>query len=244
MTQQPMKLETLRGGIIVSVQADAGEPFYSPEAIVTMAKSVVNGGAIALRLANPDNIAAIKKALPQMPVLGITKPKNIPANYQELVYITPTFEDVAALHAVGTDIVALDATQRARPDGSTLESIVRKTREQFPNLMLMADIATLEEGLHAAALGFDLISTTLSGYTSDTAAKVKSGPDFQLMRDLSKQVKTPIIMEGRVWEPGEVTQSFEAGAFAVVIGSAITRPHLITQRFCQAIPANVSTGRS
>jgi N-acylglucosamine-6-phosphate 2-epimerase len=100
----------------------------------------------------------------------------------------------------------------------------------------MADVATLEEGLNAARLGFDLISTTLSGYTEETRHSVSGGPDFALLEALVSRVATPIILEGRVWEPSEVARAFELGAYAVVIGSAVTRPHEITRRFVQAVP--------
>lgn len=238
MGTQDNCLEKIRGKIVVSVQADQGEPFYPSEAIALMARSVLDGGAAGLRMANAVNIRHIKSLWPDVPVIGITKPAAIPENYEAMVYITPAFEDVRSLAEVGTEIVALDATRRPRPGGETLAEIVTKTRRAFPNLLLMADIATLEEGLAAAALGFDLVSTTLSGYTTETHEKLKSGPDFALLESLSRQINVPVIMEGRVWEPDEVTRAFACGAFAVVIGSAITRPHHITRRFCQAIPVS------
>lgn len=232
-------LQQFQGGIIVSVQADEGEPLYPSDIITRLCQSVVSGGANALRLANPENVKAVKTALPHIPVIAITKPKHIPPNAKELVYITPVFDDIAQLHAAGADIVALDATMRPRPNGETLAGIVGQARTDCPGLLLMADIATLEEGLNAQALGFDLISTTLSGYTTETAHLNHEGPDFDLLEQLVQQVKTPVILEGRVWEPRHVAEAFARGAYAVVIGSAITRPHLITQRFCQASPQHV-----
>lgn len=228
-------IQRLHRGIIVSVQATHGEPLNRPEYLCAMAEAALNGGACAVRMAQPENIAYFKQKHPDVPVLGITKPEVIPANAHELVYITPSFHDVAAL-ASCCDIVALDATLRSRPSGESLEFIVQACRESYPDLALMADVATLEEGLNAEKLGFDLISTTLSGYTVESRQTLKQGPDFALLEALAKQVKTPIIMEGRVWEPQEVTKSFEFGAYAVVIGSAVTRPHEITRRFVQAVP--------
>ncbi len=228
-------IQRIHKGIIVSVQAAYGEPLNKPEYLCAMAEAALNGGACAVRMAQPENIVYFKQKHPDVPVLGITKPEVIPANAHELVYITPSLQDVAAL-ASCCDIVALDATLRPRPGGESLESIVEACRKAYPDLALMADVATLEEGLNAEKLGFDLISTTLSGYTVESRQMLQQGPDFALLEALAKQAKTPVIMEGRVWEPQEVTRSFELGAYAVVIGSAVTRPHEITRRFVQAVP--------
>ncbi|HEY9746515.1 MAG TPA: N-acetylmannosamine-6-phosphate 2-epimerase [Oculatellaceae cyanobacterium] len=228
-------LQTLQRNIIVSVQASQGEPLDTPEILCALAESALNGGAKGLRMAQAYNIRAFKEKHPRVPVIGITKPRVIPENASQIVYITPGFQDVASL-AAHCEIVALDATARPRPGGETLESIVAQCRKQFPNLLLMADVATLEEGLAAAQLGFDLIGTTLSGYTQESAAKKQGGPDFELLSELVRRVQTPVILEGRIWEPAEVSKAFQLGAFSVVIGSAVTRPHEITRRFAQAIP--------
>ena len=228
-------IQRIHKGIIVSVQAAHGEPLNKPEYLCAMAEAALNGGACAVRMAQPENIDYFRQRHPDVPVLGITKPEVIPDNAHELVYITPSFRDVVAL-ASCCDIVALDATLRSRPGGESLESIVEACRKAYPDLALMADIATLEEGLNAEKLGFDLISTTLSGYTVESRQTLRQGPDFALLGTLAKQVKTPVVMEGRVWELQEVTRSFELGAYAVVIGSAVTRPHEITRRFVRAVP--------
>ncbi len=228
-------LASLKGGIIVSVQANQGEPLDEPEILTALAESALSGGAVGVRMAFEENIRCFKKHNPKVPLIGLTKPSVIPENAHELVYITPTFADVEEL-AVDCEIVAMDATQRPRPNGETLENIVAATREHYPNLLLMADVATLEEGKKAADLGFDCISTTLSGYTVETQEKRNQGPDFDLLKALVGTVSVPVFLEGRVWEPTQVTQAFELGAHAVVIGSAITRPHEITRRFAQAIP--------
>ncbi|MGE0199677.1 MAG: N-acetylmannosamine-6-phosphate 2-epimerase [Candidatus Melainabacteria bacterium] len=233
-------LDTLRQGVIVSVQASAGEPFDAPEYIGVMARAVMDGGARALRLANTathNNIAHVKKLLPQAPVIGITKPDKIPADAASLVYITPTLADVLSLADNGAEVVAMDATQRERPGGESLTDIVTEARRRYPGLLLMADVATAAEGLAAAELGFDLLSTTLSGYTTETLSHPAAEadiPDYALMSELSELTGKPVILEGRLWEPAQVHKAFERGAYAVVIGSAITRPHMITQRFCLA----------
>lgn len=226
-------LERLKRGIIISAQAAHGEPLNKPEYLCALAESALNGGACAVRMAQGENIQYFKRRHPDVPVIGITKPEVIPPNAHELVYITPTFADVASL-ADCCDIVALDATMRPRPNGEALEEIVGNARTQYPNLLLMADIATLDEGLNADRLGIDLISTTLSGYTGESRHTLHTGPDFALLEALVQQCEAPIILEGRVWEPAEVTRAFDLGAYAVVIGSAVTRPHEITRRFVQA----------
>jgi N-acylglucosamine-6-phosphate 2-epimerase len=230
----------LMHGIIVSSQATHGDPLNRPDILCAMAESALRGGACGIRMAQMENLRYFRERHPDVPLIGITKPDIVPSNATDLVYITPTLTDVQAI-APYCDIIALDATTRPRPGGEALEAIVREARRQFPHRLLMADIATLSEGLRAADLGFDLIGTTLSGYTSDTRENPTepgktAGPDFILLSALTERVKTPVILEGRIWEPAEVTQAFQRGAHAVVIGSAVTRPHEITHRFVQAIP--------
>lgn len=229
-------LEQLRGRLIVSVQAEIHEPFYPIPAFDAMVRSVLNGGAAGLRLAGGTHIRHVRKHYPNVPVIGITKPAVIPEDYVLQVYITPTYQDVESVAKSGASVVALDATQRPRPQGEKLSDIVRQARKNYPTLGLMADVATAEEGLRAEALGFDLLSTTLSGYTAETATKKTKGSDFELLSLLLKETRRPVILEGRIWTPEEVQQAFDLGAFAVVIGSAITRPHQITQRFALSCP--------
>ncbi len=227
-------LETLRGRMIVSVQAEAHEPFYPIPAFDAMVRSVLDGGAAGLRLAGEVHIRHVRTRYPRVPVIGITKPPVIPENCEALVYITPTFPDVQRVADAGAPVVALDATQRPRPGGESLAAIVARARKTFPELGLMADVATAEDGQRAAQMGFDLLSTTLSGYTTETAAKKNDGPDFDLLDALVRETGAPVILEGRIWTPEEVCEAFDRGAFAVVIGSAITRPHLISRRFAAA----------
>lgn len=228
-----ISLEFLKGGVVVSVQASEGEPLDRPEILCALAESALNGGACAVRMAQPGNMQFFRRRHPQVPVIGITKPERIPLNAHELVYITPGFADVQSI-AGCCDIVALDATLRPRPSGETLAEIVNQARAAYPDLLLMADVATLEEGVNAQALGFDLIGTTLSGYTTETLLRKDRGPDFDLLQRLVTTVDLPVIMEGRLWGPLDVAKAFALGAFAVVIGSAVTRPQEITRRFVQA----------
>ena len=210
-------LEKLKGGIIASVQASAGEPLNRPEILEAMALSCLDGGAVALRMANTeteDPIGYFKARHPEVTVIGLTKPDHIPCDAYEWVYITPGLVDIEALVKAQSDIVVLDATGRHQGAKDPLENIVSAVRKRYPDLPLMADIASCEQGQKAADLGFDCIGTTLSGYTAETrenlAAK-SNEPDFELLSALVKNVSVPEILEGR------------------------TRPHHITRRFVEAL---------
>lgn len=221
-------VDYLKGKVIISVQAMPDEPLYKEECLTAMMQSVVNGGAKGLRLAGGRDVKNAKRLF-NVPVIGLTKPDKLPANWKEVVYITPTLKEVRELVEAGADIIATDATLRKRPKES-LEEILAFIKQN--NKLAMADISNFEEGMNAAKLGFDFISTTLSGYTQNSDC-TQNGPDFKLLEQLVKNTNCPIILEGRVWEPSEVDKAFELGAHCVVIGSAVTRPQLITKRFCE-----------
>lgn len=221
-------INKIKGTVIVSVQAMPCEPLYSENCMNAMMKSVINGGAGGLRVAGIRDIKNAKKMF-NVPVIGITKPERIPENYKEIVYITPTVKDVLDIVNAGADIVAFDGTQRKRPNGEKIEDLIKYIH--INKRIAMADISTLEEGLNAKEKGADIISTTLAGYTLESSNSPSDKPDFKLLEELVKSVNIPVILEGRIWEPEEVNKAFNIGAFAVVIGSAITRPQLITKRF-------------
>jgi len=216
-------IEKLKGKIIVSCQALPDEPLYSPEALLLMAKASINGGAVALRVNSPLSVRQMKHFY-SVPIIGLYK-KDYPDSE---IYITPTSKEAEAVAIAGAEIIATDATLRKRPENEELKNIVTLVQNRYKKLV-MADISTFAEGIEAEKMGFDLIGTTLSGYTSYSPQKKE--PDFELLTNLIKKVKTPVIMEGRIWEPEQVTEAFARGAWAVVIGSSITRPQLITQRF-------------
>ncbi len=221
-------LEKIKGQVIISVQAMPDEPLYNETAINAMMESVVNGGAKGLRLAGARDVKNAKKMF-DIPVIGLTKPDRLPANWKEIVYITPTLKEVNELIEANADIIATDATQRPRPKESLAE--ILKYIKQY-NKLAMADISTFEEGIKARELSFDIISTTLSGYTKESRQDLTC-PDFDLLSALVKELDCPVILEGRIWEPKEVDKAFDLGAHSVVIGSAVTRPQLITKRFCE-----------
>lgn len=221
-------LNRIKGTVVVSVQAMPNEPLYLEQCMIGMMKSVVNGGAGALRLAGARDVKNAKKLF-NLPIIGLTKPNIIPKNYKELVYITPNIKDVIELVEAGADVIAADATQRKRPNNEKLQDLIKYIH--INKRLAMADISTLEEGLNAKELGADIISTTLAGYTLESANSPANEPDFELLKQLVEQTQLPVVLEGRIWEPEQVNKAFELGAHCVVIGSAITRPQLITKRF-------------
>ena len=231
-------IEQLRGGLVVSCQASEGEPLSTPECICALAMSAIGGGARGLRLEGLENVAYVRHHT-HLPIIGLIKDKDIPEDERmERVYITPTFEDAAGLSSAGVDIIALDATDRTRPGHVSFGQLVKRIHSELRK-PVWADVSTLEEGIGAAAAGADVVSTTLSGYTKETATRHGAGPDIHLLAELAKQLPVPVVLEGQVWFPEQVTEAFRAGAFAVVVGSAITRPQLITKRFVDAIPPPV-----
>lgn len=221
-------IKRLEKKVIVSVQAMPSEPLYAEQCMTAMMKSVVKGGAGGLRVAGARDVK-IAKQLFDIPVIGLTKPDVIPKNWQEIVYITPTLKEVISLVDAGADIIAFDGTMRPREGGCTLKEIIKYVK--INKRISMADVSTVEEGINAANLGANILSTTLSGYTKESAEVSQAEPDFTLLETLVKETDKPVVLEGRIWEPSQVDKAFELGAHCVVIGSAITRPQLITKRF-------------
>ena len=200
-------LDKIKNTVVVSVQAMPSEPLYLEKCMIAMMKSVINGGAGGLRVAGIRDIANAKRLF-KVPVIGITKPERIPQNYKEIVYITPTIK---------------------RPNDEKLQDLIKYVH--IKKKIAMADVSTIEEGIKAQEAGADALSTTLAGYTMESINSPSDGPDFGLLEELVKQTDLPVMLEGRIWEPWQVDKAFEIGAHSVVIGSAITRPQLITKRF-------------
>ena len=229
------QIETLRNALVVSCQADAEEPLGAKECINALSLTAIKGGAKGLRLEGTQNIQYVRKHT-QLPIIGLTKSKDVtPEQRLDTVYITATTDDAYAVAQAGADIIALDATGRSRPDGSSLKNMIDLVHEELSR-PAWADIATVEEALRAMELGADVISTTMYGYTTSTQRDADAPPDFELLTQLCKLSPVPVTLEGRVWQPAQVTSAFECGAWAVVVGSAITRPELITHRFVAALP--------
>lgn len=218
----------LKGKVIVSVQAMPNEPLYNKVCMEAMMASVINGGAKSLRVAGARDVKIATQF--NVPIIGLTKPEKLPKNWKEVVYITPTTKEVNELIDAGADIIAFDGTSRYRGCDCTVKDIIDLIHSK--DRIALADISTLEEGLNCTELGADLISTTLSGYTAESENNSQT-PDYELLVNLINSVDKPVILEGRIWEPSQVKKAFEIGAYAVVIGSAITRPQLITKRFME-----------
>lgn len=221
-------LEQLKGGLIVSCQALEEEPLHSSFIMSRMAYAAMQGGAKGIRANTPADIAEIKK-LVSLPIIGIIKRTEPNCS----VYITPTMEEVDALADCGTEIIAMDATQSLRPDGRTIAEFFPEVRKKYPSQLFMADCATEQEGIEAAQLGFDLVGTTLCGYTEQTRGVAI--PNFSMMKTLVQQLKIPVIAEGGIWTPDQLKQALKTGVLAAVVGTAITRPREITRRFVDAI---------
>lgn len=217
-------LEQIKGKLVVSCQALEGEPLHDPNIMAKMALAAKMGGASAIRSNSVEDIIAIKKEV-DLPVIGLFKKLYDDSE----VHITPSKEEVLALIESGCEMIALDATDRHRPNGDQLHELVELIHAH--HLLAMADISTLQEGIQAEKLGFDCVSTTLSGYTP-YSPQIK-GPDFKLVKMCMKKLNIPVIAEGRISETRELKKILSYHPHAVVIGSAITRPQIITEKFVE-----------
>ena len=221
-------LEQIRGKLIVSCQALPDEPLHSSFIMSRMAYAAAISGAGGIRANSVADIHEIRKTV-DLPIIGIIK-QDYP---DSPVYITPTMKEVDALMKEGVDIMAVDATDRIRPSGITLDDFYHMIRAAYPDQLLMADCSTMQECIHASQLGFDLIGTTMNGYTE---ASIKEAvPPLQLMQKVAQQLETPLIAEGHLDTPELAAEAMKLGAWAVVVGSAITRPQVITKRFVDAL---------
>ncbi len=230
-------LGQIRGGLIVSCQALPGEALRDSYIMGRMAAAAQQGGAVAIRANGPEDIREIKKNV-TLPVIGLFKKEY----HDSEVYITPTMEEVDALMETEPEAIALDATRRVRPGGMELPELVKRIRQKYPEVLLMADTSVFEEGEEALRLGFDIVATTLSGYTSYTRGTTL--PDFALMRRYVEELSPmPVIAEGGVWSPEDMKTALELGVWAVVVGTAITRPTEITKRYAQAARLADRNGR-
>lgn len=217
-------IANLKGKLIVSCQAYMGEPMRHPETMAQMARAAELGGAAAIRCQGLSDIAAIKGRV-EIPVLGLWKEGH------EGVYITPTLRHARACIAAGADVVALDATGRPRPDGRTFEETVEALRGET---LIMADCACMDDVRRAVAAKVDIISTTLAGYTDDRPKT--DGPDLEFVREaVAEAGDIPVFCEGRIHTPQQAREAMDAGAFAVVVGTAITHPTSVTGWFCDAL---------
>ena len=224
------KRETVHKKLIVSCQALPEEPLHSSFIMGRMALAAKEGGAAGIRANTKEDIAEIRKNV-DLPIIGIVK-----RDYPDCkVYITPTMKEIDELMEVKPEIIAIDATKDLRPNGVALDEFYAQIREKYPNQLLMADCSTYEEAKHADELGFDFIGTTLVGYTEQSKDMKIEQNDFELIKKIVKNVKHNVIAEGNINTPEKVKRVMQLGVFSIVVGSAITRPQLITKTFVDVL---------
>ena len=221
-----MILEQLKGKLIVSCQALADEPLHSSFIMGRMALAAKEGGASGIRAQSVADILEIKKQV-NLPVIGIIK-----RDYEDSeVFITPTIKEVKELLTTDCEIIALDATNRPRPNGERIQDLVKLIHDH--GRLAMADCSTIEECMQAEKLGFDIVSTTLFGYTD--YSKKLDGPDFEATKTIVEEVNVPVIAEGKINTPEDLRKIYDCGVYSAVVGSAITRPQFITKSFVDVL---------
>lgn len=219
-------LDKINGKLIVSCQALPEEPLHSSFIMGRMALAAKMGGACAIRAQSKEDIVEIKRVV-DLPVIGIVK-----RNYEDShIYITPTKKEVDELLEAKCEMIALDATNRKRPNNEKIEDLVAYIHQH--EILAMADCSTYEECVEAEKIGFDCVSTTLCGYT--TYSQLLDGPNFELIKKLVQSLNIPVIAEGKINTPEDLKLVFDNGAYSAVVGGAITRPQNITERFVSVL---------
>ena len=220
--------EQLDQGLIVSVQAPHGSPMRDPEVIAAMAEAAMRNGAVGVRLESPEHIGAVRRRCPQALIVGLWK-CTFP---DSSVYITPGWREMQAVWSAGADVIAIDATQRPRPDQQDLAELIQRCRTEL-RAPLMADIDSVANGVRAAELGCDWVGTTLFGYTEATADQTP--PALQLLPELRHELSTSVrlISEGGIATPSAAKAALNAGADNVVVGTAITGVDLQVDAYCR-----------
>lgn len=219
-------LNRVRGGLVVSCQAYPGEPMLDPRTMTQIALAAVTGGAAAIRAKGLDDLRAMRAVL-TVPLIGLVKVGS------SGVFITPTLADALAVAATGCEIVALDGTRRDRPDGLSLAATIAGVKREYPDVLVMADCGSAGDAAAAQQAGADLLGTTLAGYTEERPKT--EGPDWQVVDQVVALAQRPVLVEGRVHTPAQAAEAIRRGAWAAVVGTAITHPSTITGWFAAAV---------
>jgi N-acylglucosamine-6-phosphate 2-epimerase len=220
-------LPALRGRLIVSCQALENEELFGADIMAKMARAAQRGGASAIRANTPIDIAAIRQAV-NLPIFGLYK--DWMPGFE--VFITPTLSHAVQVAQAGADAICIDATDRPHPDGLSLQDYIARIHAET-GLPVLADVSTLQEGIIAEDSGAEMVSTALAGYTPNS--RHQKLPDTRLIAELTQTLHIPILAEGRYHTPSQAVRALRLGAYAVVVGGAITRPAEITQRFAEKI---------
>lgn len=221
-------LDKIRGGLVVSCQAYPGEPMLDPRTMTQVAQAAVTGGAVAIRAKGLDDLRSMRQVL-QVPIIGLVKIGH------EGVFITPTLADALQVAETGCEIVAVDGTRRPRPDGLSLAETVKGLKEVHPDVLVMADCGSAGDAEAAQLAGVDILGTTLAGYSGERPKT--EGPDWECVDEVVALADRPVLVEGRIHSPEQAAESIRRGAWAVVVGTAITHPATITGWYRDAVIA-------
>lgn len=226
-------LKKIKNKMIVSCQGYDENTFHTAEDMLMMANAAFLGGCAGFRLNSPEHVKIVRETFPDQCIIGIWKRESEGSN----VYITPDVESVMALKEAGADIIALDATKQKNHLGDFGWQTIQKVKAIDPSIVLMADCSTFEEAKLATEAGVDIVSTTMSGYTSYTADR-KNEPDYELIKECKEKLDVFVICEGKIWNREEALKCFKCKADAIVVGTAITNPKLITKHFIDYLKEN------
>ena len=229
-TDDPRKkqiLESLKGGLIVSCQVQHDDPIYTDNMVVKMAEAARWAGAVGIRANSPEQINAIKEAVPELPMIGLWKVWHDDTD----VFITPTMKEVKAIWEAGAEIIALDCTAQVTHEGTQAWNLIKEVKKEIPEAIIFADVSNLEEARRAVENGADIVAPTLYGYTKETSHI--EGADYRMFAQMCRELKDEayVMMEGHLYTPEDAMKCIFLGAHSVVVGSAITRPHLTAKRF-------------
>ena len=229
-TDDPRKkqiLESLKGGLIVSCQVQHDDPIYTDNMVVKMAEAARWAGAVGIRANSPEQIKAIKEAVPELPMIGLWKVWHDDTD----VFITPTMKEVKAIWEAGAEIIALDCTAQVTHEGTQAWNLIKEVKKEIPEAIIFADVSNLEEARRAVENGADIVAPTLYGYTKETSHI--EGADYRMFAQMCRELKDEayVMMEGHLYTPEDAMKCIFLGAHSVVVGSAITRPHLTAKRF-------------